>query len=73
MYRYIETELNLSLAKIRPEVAYYFNEAPPMKRIGQPQDVANGVLYLLSDIASYVTGHDLKIDGGISVGNGLTQ
>lgn len=44
-----------------------------MKRIGQPEDVAAGVLYLLSDAASYVTGHDLAIDGGMSTGNGLTR
>lgn len=44
-----------------------------MKRIGQPQDVAGGVLYLLLDASSYVTGHDLAIDGGMSVGNGLQK
>ena len=44
-----------------------------MKRLGQPHDVAGGVVYLLSDLAAYVTGIDLRIDGGMAVGNGLTK
>lgn len=36
----------------------------PMNRFGQPEEVAAGVLYLLSDDASYVTGHALPVDGG---------
>ena len=36
----------------------------PMRRVGTPQEVAYGVLYLASDEASYVTGSELVIDGG---------
>ena len=36
----------------------------PMKRYGEPREVALGIVYLLSDAASYVTGHSLIIDGG---------
>ncbi len=36
----------------------------PLGRIGQPEDVANGVLYLASDESSFVTGSTLTIDGG---------
>ncbi len=41
----------------------------PMGRWAEPVDVANAVLFLASDEASYVTGHLLKVDGGLSVGN----
>lgn len=38
----------------------------PCGRYGQPEDVANGVIYLLSDASSWVTGTNLFIDGGLS-------
>ena len=36
----------------------------PLQRIGTPQDIAQAVLYLCSDAASYVTGSTLVVDGG---------
>jgi len=36
----------------------------PMGRVGTPEEVAYGVLYLASDESSYVTGSELVIDGG---------
>ena len=38
----------------------------PLKRVGAPDDVANGVLYLASDESRFMTGAELKLDGGIS-------
>ena len=38
----------------------------PLKRVGQPDDIANGVLYLASDESRFMTGAELKLDGGIS-------
>ena len=38
----------------------------PMGRIGTPQEVALGVLYLASDESSFMTGSELKLDGGLS-------
>ncbi|MBQ6167369.1 MAG: SDR family oxidoreductase [Muribaculaceae bacterium] len=39
----------------------------PLGRYGHPEDIANGALYLLSDASSWLTGHDLVIDGGFSI------
>ncbi|MGO4833452.1 SDR family NAD(P)-dependent oxidoreductase, partial [Rhizobiaceae sp. 2RAB30] len=37
----------------------------PLGRIGTPQDMANAALFLLSDAASYITGIELAVDGGL--------
>ena len=39
----------------------------PLGRYGRPEDIANGVVFLLSDASSWLTGHDLVIDGGFSI------
>ena len=36
----------------------------PLKRIGEPEDLANAILFLASDAASYITGQTLQVDGG---------
>jgi 3-oxoacyl-[acyl-carrier protein] reductase len=40
----------------------------PMRRRGEPRDIADAALFLLSDQAAYVTGHTLVVDGGSSIG-----
>lgn len=37
----------------------------PLKRIGRPSDLSNATLFLLSELASYVTGTELIVDGGL--------
>lgn len=39
--------------------------AIPLRRVGEPEDVANGFLFLASDLASYVTGEVLSVDGAM--------
>ena len=49
------------------------NAMHPMNRIGQPDEVANAVLWLCSDASSFVTGHSLVIDGGRTAGEWTKQ
>jgi NAD(P)-dependent dehydrogenase (short-subunit alcohol dehydrogenase family) len=43
----------------------------PMKRVGEPDDIASAALFLVSDGASWITGQTLVVDGGSTVGRGL--
>jgi NAD(P)-dependent dehydrogenase (short-subunit alcohol dehydrogenase family) len=36
----------------------------PLGRLGEPEDIANAALFLASDLASWITGHTLVVDGG---------
>ncbi|AUD62752.1 3-oxoacyl-[acyl-carrier-protein] reductase [Tenericutes bacterium MO-XQ] len=59
---FIETEMTKNLD---PKFVEAYLNNIPLKRLGQPQDVANAVLYLASDLASYMTGQVLVVDGGM--------
>lgn len=39
----------------------------PLKRYGEPEEIAFGIIYLLSDASGWVTGHSLIIDGGVTI------
>lgn len=45
----------------------------PMRRVGEVQEVTNAVMFLASDLASYITGVDLLVDGGTNASNGTFQ
>jgi len=45
----------------------------PMRRIGELEEIVGPVMFLASDASSYITGHDLNVDGGTNAGNGYFQ
>jgi 3-oxoacyl-[acyl-carrier protein] reductase len=48
-------------------VTQMYKEKTPLGRLTDPQDIANAALFLSSDLASYVTGEIMSVDGGLSV------
>ncbi len=59
---FIETEMT---DQLDPKFVELYLANIPLKRLGQAEDVANVVLFLASDYASYMTGQTLVIDGGM--------
>jgi 3-oxoacyl-[acyl-carrier protein] reductase len=62
---FIETPMT---AKMPDKVYQMMVDKTPLRRAGQPQDVANAYLWLASEEASFVNGVVLRIDGGIVIG-----
>ena len=61
---YIWTPLVEALGKKNPEFRKHLDSLHPIGHIGEPIDVAYGILYLVSDESRFVTGSELVIDGG---------
>jgi len=59
---FIETEMTAALA---PDMVQQWREQIPLKRGGTPEDVAQAVVFLASDMSSYITGQVLNVDGGM--------
>lgn len=60
------TETPLTAYLQDPEIKKARSDVTPLHRVGQPIDTANGVLFLLSDDADYITAARLDIDGGLT-------
>jgi NAD(P)-dependent dehydrogenase (short-subunit alcohol dehydrogenase family) len=52
------------LKKMDESVDFGPSRMTPMKRLGLPEEVANAVLFLATDEASYISGHTLAVAGG---------
>ena len=61
-------ERGLSTQPNPEELIQLFEQGHPMGRLGEPEEVARGILFLASDEASFITGVPLPIDGGIYAG-----
>ncbi len=59
---FIETEMT---AKLPEDVKKEWAEKIPLRRAGQPEDVANACVFLASDLSSYITGQVINVCGGM--------
>jgi 3-oxoacyl-[acyl-carrier protein] reductase len=59
---FIETEMT---AKLDPKTVQTWRDAIPLKRGGQPDDVAEACVFLASDRSAYITGQVIQVDGGM--------
>lgn len=60
----VDTAATIDFATKAPEIAAQTAEAIPMGRGGQPNELAEAIVFLLSDAAGYITGVALPVDGG---------
>jgi 3-oxoacyl-[acyl-carrier protein] reductase len=61
---FIATDMTAALGE---EIIEQIKKQVPLGRMGQPQDIADAVLFLASEAAGFITGHVLTVDGGLTV------
>jgi 7-alpha-hydroxysteroid dehydrogenase len=59
----------LGVVMANDEVRTKMEQATPLRRIGDPDDIASAVLFLSSPAGSYITGKMLEVDGGLQYPN----
>ena len=57
-------------AHMRDEMVEQMRMRHPIGRLGQANDIANAILYLSSDLSSFMTGSEVVVDGGMTCGVG---
>ena len=62
---YVKTDLNRAF--LEGEMGQTMMRQIPIRRFGEPEDLDGALLYLLSDLAAWTTGHILTVDGGHSL------
>ncbi|MGA2662870.1 MAG: SDR family oxidoreductase [Verrucomicrobiota bacterium] len=63
----VRTNMSAPLLDAAPEVQKYYNDRIALHRIGEPEELAGPITFLLSDDASYITGAALLVDAGFIV------
>ncbi|GAA5153424.1 SDR family oxidoreductase [Pseudonocardia eucalypti] len=59
-----KTQMNIQRAESSPDMAKAMTDITPMRRLAEPEEIADSVVWLCSDAASFVNGHALPVDGG---------
>ncbi|MDD3410401.1 MAG: 3-oxoacyl-[acyl-carrier-protein] reductase [Eubacteriales bacterium] len=59
---FVQTDMT---AAMNPQILEAATQAVPLKRIGQPEDIARTVAFLCSEGAAYITGQTIQVDGGL--------
>ncbi len=68
----IETALTAPLLQFVPDAQERYERTTPIGRVGQPEDIADVVVFLCSDLARFITGQNLVVDGGMTLhGSGV--
>ncbi len=72
--RVVFSDLPANLIEQIPEIVKpWVSEGTPLGRAGLPADIANAALWLASSESSWVTGHTLVVDGGLTAGRAWSQ
>jgi NAD(P)-dependent dehydrogenase (short-subunit alcohol dehydrogenase family) len=68
----IRTAMTAPMFEFMPDQTERFNHDTPVGRVGQPEDIADVVVFLCSDMARFVTGQNIVVDGGLTLhGSGV--
>jgi NAD(P)-dependent dehydrogenase (short-subunit alcohol dehydrogenase family) len=68
----IVTALTQPLLQFLPAEQERFERTTPLGRLGQPEDIADVVVFLCSDLARFITGQNIVVDGGMTLhGSGI--
>jgi NAD(P)-dependent dehydrogenase (short-subunit alcohol dehydrogenase family) len=63
----IRTNLTRPLLEILPDADAHYQRMTPAERVGEPEDVADVMVFLCSDMARFITGQTVVVDGGMTL------
>jgi len=63
----VQTSMLDRIVQTNPSLKDQMSAMHPIGRVAQPEEIADAVLYLCSDRASFITGHELLVDGGFTI------